>query len=199
MSCCGRHRAPNAGGQQPGHATTGCPPASDAECLEQLRLWTAEDWRVLGSRWPALQGDAVPAVRLYHRGSALGRAWLREHRIGLNAPLLRRADGWQAARETVAHEVAHLAAWAVYRDRGHGAGWRQVMAALGVPATRTHSLDVSGIPGTQRRWRYRCACSTHRITTTRHNRIRQGRMRYHCRRCGEALARELEGGPGVDT
>ncbi|ABI56899.1 SprT-like domain-containing protein [Alkalilimnicola ehrlichii MLHE-1] len=182
------------GAAAPAGCRSGPPPATEAECLERLKAWARADWRALCRQWPALQGLPAPEVVLYRRGSALGRAWLRPHRIGLNAPLIRRPDGWREARDTVAHELAHLAAWTLFRDRGHGAGWQQVMAVLGAPPTRTHALDVSGIPGTQRRWQYRCGCSTHRITTTRHNRIRQGRMRYHCRRCGEALSRDADSG-----
>lgn len=189
---CGRSSAHPVDGRPLGQAMDP-PPASEAARRTRLQDWARADWRTLQQRWPALAPLPCPAVALFHRGSALGRAWPKAHRIGLNGVLLAQPEGWREARDTVAHELAHLAAWRVFGDRAHGVGWKRVMAALGVAPTRTHALDVRGVPGTQRRWRYRCACATHHITTTRHNRIRQGRMRYHCRHCGTALARDTEG------
>jgi len=92
---------------------------------------------------------------------------------------------------TVPHEVAHYVADLVYgRDhvRPHGAEWRRVMATLGADPGRTHAYDLSGVPiRNQRRHPYRCACTTHHLTTRRHNQALRGTVSYRCRHCGEAL------------
>jgi len=92
---------------------------------------------------------------------------------------------------TVPHEVAHYVVDLVYgRDhaRPHGPEWRQVMAALGADPGRTHAYDLSGVPiRTQRRHSYRCACTTHHLTTRRHYQVLRGTMTYRCRRCGGEL------------
>jgi SprT protein len=92
---------------------------------------------------------------------------------------------------TVPHEVAHYVVEVVHGQetvRPHGPEWRAVMAALGADPGRTHAYDLSGVPiRTQRRHPYRCACTTHHLTTRRHNRVRGGTTRYRCRRCGQEL------------
>jgi SprT protein len=39
----------------------------------------------------------------------------------------------------------------------------------------------------QRRFRYRCDCSTHQLSARRHNKIRHGRANYLCRSCGSEV------------
>lgn len=43
-------------------------------------------------------------------------------------------------RQIVPHEIAHLAAFTVYGDRGHGQGWKTMMRQLGKTPNRTHDL-----------------------------------------------------------
>ena len=93
---------------------------------------------------------------------------------------------------TVPHEVAHYATDVLYglrNIRPHGAEWRAVMQLLGAAPVATCRYDLSGIPlRRQRRYSYRCACSTHAITAARHNRVASGRVRYFCKHCRTALA-----------
>ncbi len=92
---------------------------------------------------------------------------------------------------TVPHEVAHYFTDILYdlrRIRPHGAEWKQVMLALGAEPNVTGRYDLHGIPvRRQRRFRYRCGCHIHLLTTTRHNRIHRGTASYLCRSCGEKL------------
>jgi len=92
---------------------------------------------------------------------------------------------------TVPHEVAHYITDRLYgiaRVRPHGREWRAVMQALGAAAQATCRLDLDGLPlRRQRRFRYRCACSTHELSACRHNRVDSGRARYYCRTCGGEL------------
>lgn len=109
---------------------------------------------------------------------------------------------------TVPHEVAHYATDVVYglrNIRPHGTEWQALMHALGADAARTFSADLEGVPmRRQRRHAYQCGCSTHALSTRRHNRVRRREARYFCRRCGEELrqgpgAPESEGGSLQDT
>jgi SprT protein len=92
---------------------------------------------------------------------------------------------------TVPHEVAHYITDRLYglaHVRPHGREWRAVMQALGVEARATSTIDLEGLPlRRQRRFTYRCACTTHRLSACRHNRVTAGHARYHCRACGGEL------------
>jgi len=93
---------------------------------------------------------------------------------------------------TVPHEVAHYVVDVLYglrRVRPHGPEWRAVMRAFGVEPAATCHYDLDGIPvRRQRRFRYRCACTTHSLSTVRHKRVQSGRVRYSCRRCQAPLS-----------
>ena len=92
---------------------------------------------------------------------------------------------------TVPHEVAHYVVDVIYnarRVKPHGIEWQQVMQSFGVEPKATGDYDLSGIPlRRHRRHTYRCTCTTHQITTVRHNKIQQGKARYYCRKCKSAL------------
>ncbi len=93
--------------------------------------------------------------------------------------------------ETVPHEVAHYATDVLYglgNIRPHGVEWKALMCALGATPRATASYDLTGIPvRRQQRFSYRCSCSTHRLSTQRHNRVHRGSAAYICRRCKTPL------------
>jgi SprT protein len=92
---------------------------------------------------------------------------------------------------TVPHEVAHYLTDLVHghsKVRPHGPEWRAIMKAFGAEPRRTGAYDLAGVPvRTQRRHPYRCGCTTHRLTSRRHNQVQRGTMRYYCRHCGAEL------------
>lgn len=100
-------------------------------------------------------------------------------------------------KNTVPHEVAHYLSDSIYglkNIKPHGPEWRQIMHKLGVRPARTCQYDLAGVPVRHyRRYSYRCACTTHMLTSRRHNKIIQGRMSYSCRKCGDFL-RQVEAG-----
>jgi SprT protein len=107
--------------------------------------------------------------------------------IELNAVYLR-AEPEAMLRETLAHELAHLLVFHLHPRRRlppHGSLWRTVMREwLGVEPERTHRFPTDGVRARrQRRWRYRCGCAEHALTTVRHRRIQDGAAAYRCRRC----------------
>ena len=93
--------------------------------------------------------------------------------------------------DTVPHEVAHFVVHEVYPRRGvkpHGPEWQDLMVRFGVDPDVTFNLDLEGVP--QRRQsthRYFCGCQLHEVSTTRHNRAKRGRARYHCVSCDGSL------------
>ncbi len=93
---------------------------------------------------------------------------------------------------TVPHEVAHYITDIVYglrNIRPHGAEWQALMQAFEADASRTCSYDLEGVPvRTHKRFTYQCSCTTHQLTTRRHNNVRRGKARYFCRYCGDELA-----------
>lgn len=134
-----------------------------------------------------------PVIRLDLRGRAAGQAQWRPDGtpvLRFNRHFAQRHPADFLAR-TVAHEVAHLITVACFgRTPPHGHEWRRVMAYLGIDdAERCHNYPLDPAEGRrQRRWTYRCDCSDHQLSTTRHNRIQNG-ARYHCRRCDAPLRR----------
>lgn len=132
-----------------------------------------------------------PVLHFDLRGAAAGQAHGDCNLIRLN-PLLLRENGEAFLAQTVPHEVAHLVAEAAFGHgiRPHGPEWRDVMALFGAAPERCHRFDISrAAVHRQRRFPYGCGCERlHWLSTTRHNRIYQGSMRYFCKSCGDALA-----------
>lgn len=92
---------------------------------------------------------------------------------------------------TVPHEVAHYVTDMLHglrNVRPHGREWQAVMRALGARPEVSCRYDLEGIPvRRQRRYGYRCGCTTHQLSTVRHRRVQSGRACYVCRRCGDPL------------
>lgn len=92
---------------------------------------------------------------------------------------------------TVPHEVAHYLTDVLYglrNVRPHGREWQAVMCVLGAEPAVTCNYDLTGVPlRRQRRFVYRCACSSHAVSAVRHNRVQRGLGKYVCRQCRTPL------------
>lgn len=136
----------------------------------------------------------VPPVRfdLSGRSAGMFRARGRHSELRFNPWIFARYYS-ENLRETVPHEVAHYLVWWQFprrRMRSHGAEWQAWMGFFGVPAAVTFDRDISGLPQRrQRRFLYRCDCSEHSLSSTRHYRQERGQASYQCRRCGSPLRR----------
>jgi SprT protein len=96
-------------------------------------------------------------------------------------------DNWDDFDQTVIHEVAHYCVFllygALYKDKRrvvHGNEWKRMMKFLGGKIIRCHNYNTKRASKrcrTQRKWEYKCDCSTHLISTTLHNRMLRGQMR----------------------
>jgi predicted SprT family Zn-dependent metalloprotease len=68
--------------------------------------------------------------------------------------------------ETMLHEVAHVIAYYLFREHGHGDEWRQIMESMGHPAIeRCHHYEF--LEGRDRRYIYECKDCGTRIHRTR--------------------------------
>lgn len=65
-----------------------------------------------------------------------GMAYIEEGKIRLSVPLYHQfPEGY--ILEIVPHELAHVAAWRIFQDPGHGEGWKRCMHdALGLQPNR---------------------------------------------------------------
>jgi SprT protein len=101
-------------------------------------------------------------------------------------------------RDTVPHEVAHYIIHELYVSRTvkpHGQQWQALMAHFGADPGVTFNLDLEGIPTRrQQTHRYRCNCTVHQVSSTRHNRVLKGKGQYLCRLCDSSLVYIDEGG-----
>ncbi len=131
-----------------------------------------------------------PAIRFDLKSRAAGMFRIRgaETEIRYNPWIFARWFDENLA-ETVPHEVAHYVVYSRYRRRvrPHGAEWREVMEFFGVPPRVTCSYrpeDIADLPGRRLRYfDYACQCTTHQVSSIRHNRMIAGKARYLCRRC----------------
>jgi SprT protein len=72
--------------------------------------------------------------------------------------------------------------------RPHGKEWQAFMVAFGADTSRTCRYDLEGIPvRSQKQHDYCCPCTTHRLSTRRHNQIQRKTARYFCRQCRSEL------------
>ena len=132
-----------------------------------------------------------PVFNFQLKGTTAGRANLRANLIKVNWELYRRNKS-DFLKQTLPHEVAHLAAFRQFSDRGHGNGWKRVMVDFGLQPTRCHSYDVSEVKSNTKKFYYTCGCSRLEISTTIHNRITQ-RLKmgqgagYSCKKCRQPI------------
>jgi predicted SprT family Zn-dependent metalloprotease len=95
----------------------------------------------------------------------------------------------QAFRNTIAHEVAHLADFQIYNQWGHGRTWKSIMQMLGQEGNRLvtkEELTEVNVVVTKRkqvRYVYNCSCNKeHHVSGIVHSRIQKG-YTYKCRQC----------------
>ncbi len=125
------------------------------------------------------------------KGRTAGQAWFPaqgEPFIRLNMELLR-ANHEDFLVRTIGHEVAHVVDRVIAgraRIRPHGASWRAVMAAFGLPATRCHQYQTTAARKPSQTFPFRCGCRTWQFTIVRKRRVARGVV-YSCPKCQTAL------------
>ena len=98
------------------------------------RVW----WNRFVAKHPNL--GEIPRVKLNGRlKTTAGRAFLEDHYIELSPELM-----WehteQFCRDTIPHELAHLAAYRLTGDEGHGRGWKDIVREFNIPTSRLHNM-----------------------------------------------------------
>lgn len=126
----------------------------------------------------------LPSFQYKQMGVVAGKARPTEWRIFINPDFLSNGTLEQIINVTVPHEVAHLIAFRLFSDHGHGRWWKYVMTHLGLPPKRCHNYSLEGVK-TRTRRTVACKCPTcgeeFKITPYRENQIRNGR-RIFCLR-----------------
>ena len=99
-------------------------------------------WQQLCQLYPQLGGIPRPAVKYNARlKTTAGRAFFDSNPpyFDLSLELL-----WQypdtVIEDTVPHELAHIAAYIVFGDCGHGKAWKSVMLAINRPPAVYHNM-----------------------------------------------------------
>lgn len=101
----------------------------------QRKRW----WAKLRAKFPQLP-ETVPTIKLNNRlKTTAGYAYYETNHVDLSVELF-----WQYTQrfccDTIPHELAHLAAYYLFKDAGHGKGWKHVIAVAGIETTRCHDM-----------------------------------------------------------
>lgn len=98
-------------------------------------------WAKLYTLYPVI-GPHIPKIKYNKRlKTTAGRAFYAAvpQYVDLSVELL-----WEYPDEmlndTIPHELAHLAAFTVYGDSGHGPSWKKVMREIGLEPSRCHNM-----------------------------------------------------------
>ncbi|MFC3093550.1 SprT family zinc-dependent metalloprotease [Alteromonas sediminis] len=127
-----------------------------------------------------------PQVTFRASGTRAGTAFLHQNRVNFHRILLQH-NLHTYLSDVVPHEIAHLVVHSLFgRVQPHGREWKLVMQSVfGCRPSVTHTLDLSVLE--RKTWDYQCACTTHQLTTRRHNAIQQKKRIYRCQRCENIL------------
>lgn len=93
--------------------------------------------------FPVYASMSVPTLTFFIRGRTAGWAKYNAWEVSINSHVA--AQSIAQMKDTVSHEIAHIVAFAVYGERGHGAAWKRVHRMLGGSASRTYSPSEHGI------------------------------------------------------
>lgn len=96
-------------------------------------------WKRIRRVYPSLP-ETPPSFKLNNRlKTTAGRAWLNQYMIDLSVELFDEHTQY-FADDTIPHELAHIAAFKVYGDPGHGIGWYTVLKSAGINTNRLHKM-----------------------------------------------------------
>lgn len=132
----------------------------------------------------------VPVLDFSLKGKTAGKAYCGLNKIQLNLEFSNNYE--EFLKETIAHEVAHIAVYQLYQDpksksykneklNPHGYEWLIIAAILGCKTDRCHSYQVSPAKITQK-FIYECKCNKHIIGLNVHKKILLGNIRF-CKNC----------------
>lgn len=128
-----------------------------------------------------------PTVGFFYVGCHAGLAYTDISRITFNVGLL--TENKDTFDQIIGHEVAHIVAFDLYKERGHGAGWKHVMRSFNLTPDRCHDYDTVSVASNRSiKYEYSCGCKdvTHRVGAIIHTKIQDGQERT-CRKCKQVV------------
>jgi len=143
---------------------------------------------VVEVKWNSRMRVMAGRANVYMRKSQMGYFITRNPSIELCRILFQHmTDGEK--RKTVIHETCHVVAHIKYEELAHhGQIWKSLMRKCGYSPDVYHDMPVKqlGLTNRKRRYKAKCGCREHTITTTTKNRINRGCM-YQCKVCKNKL------------
>lgn len=113
------------------------------------------------SIFPKYQEAGIPNLTFFIKGTTAGWARYAKWEVSINAHIA--GQNVEQMKDTVSHEIAHMVAFYVYGERGHGWRWKHVHRMLGGNGQRCYDAAANGIttiPGRRTNWYlYRCPTS----------------------------------------
>lgn len=102
--------------------------------------WSKIWWSKIVTVFPELRNHTRPPIKLNNRlKTTAGRAFFEANYIDLSPELF-----WEHTenftQDTIPHELAHIAAYRVFGDEGHGTGWKMTLQRVGIKTTRLHHM-----------------------------------------------------------
>jgi SprT protein len=141
-----------------------------------------------------------PKISFDLNGRAAGTASRGENKLRFNLSLAEHPENKERfLRQTVPHEVAHLAQDVLFPStaRGwtkpHGREWQRIMVqAMGLPPERCHSYNTENIKARRKHpgFPYKCGCRTFIFSPIRHKRAQSGKSYYSCPKCKQKFIYE---------
>jgi len=114
----------------------------DKQALQDLAQYHVRAWWVkFRAQYPTIQ-RVTPVVTLNNRlKTTAGRAFIEDNpqKIDLSTDLFCQYTDHMIV-DTIPHELAHLVAYTIHGDPGHGRGWYSVLERMGIQTTRLHSM-----------------------------------------------------------
>jgi len=158
--------------------------------MKELIVYVDAYWHKAIQLWPALMSKPMPQVVINPRlRTTAGRAFFDRNMVDFNKSLMETNKEY-FIQDTIPHELAHIIAFVLFGDDGHGADWRRVLEALtGRPAERLHSMDVSAQRRKSKTYTMYCGCGPVEISPQRMAWVNKGRQ-YTCNNCGQLLRKE---------
>lgn len=156
---------------------------SEAEMREMIR----EEYEIVHRKacelYPSYALRGRPTLAFFTKGTTAGWAKYNAWTVEINLHLARQS--WSMIKNTISHEIAHMAAFAQYREAKHGRIWKAVHRALGGTGERCYSAVKEGVKANRARQTYLHGYRLEGtdviiwIGTNIHNKIQSGEHRIH--------------------
>lgn len=160
------------------------------EVQSACRTKVDECMRVFDSAFPDI--DFPPILVTFEPcGSTAAWAKTLQYQVNIN-PILVMENLDEYLNVIIGHEVSHIVSDRVYGQdtQDHGPEWASVMAILGLPPDRCHTLDTTRARRKMKTFKYQCGCAVdniHHVSTRANRLVRIDKREFNCLRCNTAL------------